>query len=181
MMNKIEFRKYIKQIKKNISEEEKLQESLFVFQQLENDSLFLNSQNILIYWALNDEVQTSQFINKWSDKKQFILPVINGDLLDFKCYKGIDSLKSESSFGIMQPEGDLFLDHDKIQLIVIPGVAFDKNGNRLGRGKGFYDKFLKSSKAMKIGVCFSFQYFDEVPFEEHDVKMDKVIVGERYL
>lgn len=66
---------------------------------------------------------------------------------------------------------------DKIDVILVPGVAFDAYGNRLGRGKGYYDKILKQTNAYKIGVCFDFQFIENVPTEVHDVKMDKVVVS----
>ena len=59
--------------------------------------------------------------------------------------------------------------------MVVPSVAYDRKGNRLGRGKGFYDRFLKSTAAVKIGVGYEFQLFDELPTEPHDVGMDVII------
>lgn len=59
--------------------------------------------------------------------------------------------------------------------MVVPGIAFDKENNRLGRGRGYYDKLLKAANAIKVGVCFEFQFFDRIPTEEFDVKMNYVI------
>lgn len=60
-------------------------------------------------------------------------------------------------------------------MIIVPGVAFDNNNNRLGRGKAYYDKLLKESKSYKVGVCFDFQLIEEVPVDEYDIKMDLII------
>ncbi|MCF0205812.1 MAG: 5-formyltetrahydrofolate cyclo-ligase, partial [Bacteroidales bacterium] len=61
-------------------------------------------------------------------------------------------------------------------LIIVPGVAFDRNGNRLGRGRGYYDRFLcKYPKVEKIGICFDFQLLEEIPTEPTDIRMDKVV------
>lgn len=174
-MDKKEFRKHVKLLKQNYTELQKEQKSEIIFNKIENLDVFKNSKTILIYWALPDEVQTQSFILKWADKKQFILPVVNGDILEFKLFKGLDQLDIGQSYGILEPKGDIFEDANSIELVIVPGIAFDKNGNRLGRGKGFYDKFLKHTKAFKLGVCFDFQLFDDVPFEEHDVRMDSVI------
>jgi 5-formyltetrahydrofolate cyclo-ligase len=63
-----------------------------------------------------------------------------------------------------------------VELIVVPGVAFDPTGNRMGRGRGFYDRLLKSTpNAMKVGVAYDFQLLDKIPVEPHDVPMDSVI------
>lgn len=83
----------------------------------------------------------------------------------------------EGAFNIMEPQGPLFTDYGKIDVVVVPGMAFDKKGNRLGRGKGYYDRFLSQLPPYiyKIGVCFDFQKFDNIPAEETDVRMDCVV------
>ena len=67
-----------------------------------------------------------------------------------------------------------------IDLAVIPGMAFDRDGHRLGRGKGFYDKLLPGIKCRKIGLCFSFQLADSVPIEPHDIVMDMVLTDDGF-
>ena len=65
---------------------------------------------------------------------------------------------------------------DKIDLIIVPGVTFDKDGNRLGHGKGYYDRILEKLKVPKIGLAFEFQIVDKVPSESHDEKLDYIII-----
>jgi len=84
-------------------------------------------------------------------------------------------MKKGQSFGILEPEGESFTELQDIDLIIVPGVAFDKNNNRLGRGKAYYDKLLNYVNCHKYGVCFDFQLVPNVPADQHDVKMDKVI------
>ncbi len=80
-------------------------------------------------------------------------------------------------FGIEEPTGAEFTDLDKVDLIIVPGVAFDRQRNRMGRGRGFYDRLLKSTpNAYKVGVGFNFQLVDNVPVEPFDVPMDNVII-----
>jgi len=79
------------------------------------------------------------------------------------------------SFGIPEPDGELYPFPELIDVIIVPGVAFDKQNNRLGRGKAFYDKLLKTVKSKKVGVCFDFQMIDQVPTGEFDIKMDCVV------
>ena len=87
-------------------------------------------------------------------------------------------MKAGESFGILEPVGELYTDYDSIDMIVVPGVAFDRQGNRLGRGRGYYDKILKETRAAKkVGICFDFQFVEEVPVDELDVRMDLVVHG----
>ena len=78
----------------------------------------------------------------------------------------------------MEPTGPLFApeNYDEIELAIIPGMAFDRAGHRLGRGKGYYDRLLSRLKAAKLtGICWAFQLLDEVPSEPHDIPMHNII------
>lgn len=85
------------------------------------------------------------------------------------------------AYGIMEPEGPAFTAYDDIDLIIIPGLAFDVKHNRLGRGKGYYDRFLQQMQQMrqthayKIGVCFHHQLVDSIPVTAYDIPMDEVV------
>ena len=81
------------------------------------------------------------------------------------------------AFNVPEPKEKKVFDK-KIDVVLVPGVAFDKNFNRMGFGKGYYDKFLKEFEGIKIGVCHSFQLLDEIPSEAHDVKMDVIVTEE---
>lgn len=144
-----------------------------VFSQLEKTAAFIMAENILMYHSLPDELQTIKFLQKWHDRKRFFLPRVNGVNLDILPYE--ETRLELGSFHIEEPTGDNVADVDDIELMIIPAVAFDRKGNRLGRGKGFYDRLLSTSKATKIGVGYEFQLFDSIPSEPHDVAMDMVI------
>ena len=79
------------------------------------------------------------------------------------------------AFQIEEPIGNNIVDIHKIDLIIVPAVALDSNGNRVGRGKGYYDRLLIDSNSIKIGVCYDFQLFDCIDAESHDVPLDIVI------
>jgi 5-formyltetrahydrofolate cyclo-ligase len=176
LKNKI--RQEIRDLKKQISVEEKQQKSQSIFQQLEINPAFENAKIIMCYWAMPDEVQTQDFIMKWYLKKTFLLPVVKGDELELRVFQGVENMQTGSAFGIQEPSGAAFQNHTEIDVIIVPGVAFDKQRNRLGRGKAYYDTLLKmASKAQKIGVCFDFQLLEKVPIEVHDVAMDEVLTG----
>lgn len=134
------------------------------------------AETVLLYHSLPDEVNTHEFIQKLCKNKSVILPVVVGDILELRRYTSENDLQM-GSFNILEPCGEPFTDYDKIDLVIVPGVAFDRRGNRLGRGKGYYDKLLPNIKAYKMGICFPFQYFSEVviPIEDTDIPMNKVL------
>jgi len=76
--------------------------------------------------------------------------------------------------GISEPDLDKIFE-GKIDLVIVPGIAFDWQKNRLGRGKGYYDRFFETNQLLKIGVCFDFQLIETVPNSEHDICMDIII------
>lgn len=172
---KKEIRKRIRIKKKEYSLDQKKKKSKIIFEKLEQLDCFSDAEIVMAYWSMNDEVFTHDFIQKYIGNKRFILPVVNGDILLLKEFIGTADMVTGESFGIAEPDGEEFTDINKIDMIIVPGVAFDKGLNRLGRGKAYYDKLLKQSDATKVGVCFDFQLIDSVPVDEHDVKMDKVI------
>ena len=131
------------------------------------------ADRILMYHSLPDELSTHAFLRKWGNKKHFFLPRVNGVNLDILPYN--ESRLELGSFHIEEPTGEDFADPEEIELIVVPAVAYDNTGNRLGRGKGFYDRLLSTTKATKIGVGYDFQLVESIPAEEHDIPVDIVI------
>lgn len=177
--SKEKLRKDIANEKGQYTSEELLQMSDEVFSVLEITGTFRDASTIFIYSAMSDEVSTKTFIDKWKSEKNFYLPVVKGDTLVFR--KLDDNTRFEkSSIGVDEPMGEDFTNYSKVDMIIVPGVAFDRKCNRLGRGKGYYDRFLSTIKAPKVGICFDFQLKDQIPADERDVKMD-MIVGENEL
>lgn len=170
-------RKIVRELKGNTSISEKKQLSELIFSRVEKDPFFLKARTVMAYWSMEDEVFTHDFIEKWANLKTIILPSVDGDNLKLKVFKGRANLIPGQNFQISEPNGEDFTSSEKIELVIVPGIAFDKKLNRLGRGKAYYDKLLKSLPAKKYGVCFSFQFFDQIPVDEMDVKMDKVITN----
>lgn len=172
-MDKNEIRRKVKALRSMLSEMEKRQAANEVFERLEKTAAFLVSDRILMYHSLPDELFTHDFLDKWCSRKNFFLPRVNGVNLEILPY---DKSRLElGSFHIEEPTGTETTDPADIELIIVPAVAYDRKGNRLGRGKGFYDRLLKTTKATKIGVGYEFQLLEELPAEPHDVPMDIVI------
>lgn len=172
-MDKIKIRKDIALKKRTFNDSELKELSDLLWKKIEMYPPFQNASTILLYYSLPDEVQTHQFIDKWSQSKNIILPVVSDSDLELRRYAGKDSLK-EGSYHILEPIGNPICDASVIDLAFIPGVSFDVFGNRLGRGKGFYDRLLTRIKIKKIGICFHFQISDLLPSEPFDIPMDEV-------
>lgn len=172
-MTKYDIRNKIKSLRAVLGSAERELASESVFNRLESSAAFQLAEKILMYHALPDELETRNFLKKWNDQKKFFLPRVNGVNLEILPYD--ESRLEIGSFHIEEPKGDDIYPVEEIELIIVPGVAFDRKGRRLGRGKGFYDRLLATTKATKIGVGYEFQIVDEIPSEAHDVPMDMVL------
>lgn len=151
------------------------QQSVDILAALEAHPAFRAANTVLLYHSLKDEVDTHEFIRKWSNRKRILLPVVVGDELELRLYTGVQDM-AIGAYGIEEPTGEVFTDYAEIDFIAVPGVAFDRNGNRLGRGKGYYDRLLPHiPSAFKAGICFPFQLVEEVPAEPFDIRMDTII------
>ncbi|MGC9374346.1 MAG: 5-formyltetrahydrofolate cyclo-ligase [Bacteroidales bacterium] len=172
---KKEVRKIIQQRKKQYSLEEKKAKSKIIFEQVEQWTEFQKADTLMAYWSMDDEVYTHDFVLKWFQTKTIILPSVKGDELELRVFKGMDDMTEGDAFGIKEPKELYKKELDQIDLVIVPGVAFDKKNNRLGRGKAYYDKLLSKTNALKVGVCFDFQMLDSVPADQYDIKMDRII------
>ncbi|MCX7954566.1 MAG: 5-formyltetrahydrofolate cyclo-ligase [Bacteroidales bacterium] len=173
---KNKLRKYIKTLKKGYSEEYFINISRIIFNNVDTLDMVKETNYIMSYWSLPDEVHTHEWNHKkYKLGKTILLPSIDGKKIILKIYKGKENMIPMPPFNIYEPIGEPFNDYNKIKIVIVPGIAFDKNCNRLGRGKAYYDNFLREFNAIKIGVCFEFQLFNNIPFTENDIKMDYVI------
>ena len=174
-MTKQELRKMIRQRKQQHS----VDESSAFINRLKDNSHFLHAHTLLLYSALPDEVPTQTLIDELvAQGKTVLLPRVVSDTdMELRRYSSPADLQ-QGAFGIMEPTGELFTDYAAIDVAIIPGMAFDDEGHRLGRGKGYYDRFLAklSPTTYKIGLCFSWQRVDHVPTDDHDIPMDEVMV-----
>ena len=130
---------------------------------------------VALFASLDDEPDTHALIETLSVGHTVVLPVVHGDTMQF--YPFVPNDMRVGAYGISEPAGGCPVAPSQIEAVVVPGVAFTLDGARLGRGKGFYDKYMsqKGFKASKIGVCFRCQLVDAIPCEEHDIMMDTVL------
>lgn len=122
------------------------------------------------YHHLSDEPQINW--NEVSDAINWAFPKLSGDSLEFVA--GVTEYK-KSSLGFREPANGIRVSTDELNGVVMPGLAFDKQGRRLGRGKAFYDRSLQDYKGKKIGLVFDVSFCEELPAERHDVGCDTVI------
>ena len=137
-----------------------------------------DSKTVMAYWPLPDEVDIRPLIAQLvADGRTVLLPkVLDDEKMELRRYSSEADLV-EGAFHIMEPVGESFTDNNKIDVVLVPGMAFDAAGHRLGRGRGYYDRFFTAySHLYKIGVCFPFQRVAEVPTEEHDISVDEMAV-----
>lgn len=166
-------KKYIDIRKQIISKEEK---SNNIVNQIINHSKYIEANTIACYCSLKDEVcLDGLIIDAWNNGKVVVVPRVNRSEMDFYEIKNMDDLKIQS-FGIREPKHDDVFDKHKVDLFLVPGVAFDSTGNRMGFGKGYYDRYLMDLDTYKIGICFREQLDDHIPIDEFDIKMDEIIV-----
>lgn len=123
-----------------MSDEERIAAARRVFDLVEQTAAFTLAEHILMYHSLPDELSTREFIDRWSSRKSFYLPRVNGVNLDILPYDR--SRLHLGAFNIEEPTGDETADIADIELIIVPGVAYDRRGNRIGRGKDIMTGFF---------------------------------------
>lgn len=144
---------------------------------VESLSGFAAARVVLAYSSLDDEVYTHSFLDRWFEDKTVLLPKVVGNNLTLHPYLGKDSV-SGGMFGINEPLTPCFPEKERVDFVLVPGVAFDAEGNRLGRGRGYYDRLLGEElpeTALRVGVCFMFQLLPHVVAEANDMRMHMVV------
>lgn len=172
MQAKAALRAEMKRLKAAMSAEERRREADAAWQRIEAMACFRSWQHILLYYSLPDELCSHEAVNRWTALgKQVYLPVVVGDELVICRYS--PTAMQQGAYGIWEPAGD-DVPAERMDAVIVPGVAFDAQGNRLGRGKGYYDRLLCGCPAVRVGVCYDCQMVSELPAEPHDCRMHYV-------
>jgi 5-formyltetrahydrofolate cyclo-ligase len=146
---------------------------------------FNSSECIALYAPIHNEIDTTEImVAALKAGKKVLYPAVCGTEMVFREISGAHSLR-KGAFGILEPCATC-VEHpaDQADLIVVPGVAFDLRGHRIGYGKGFYDRFLqhRNSKSHLVGLCHDFQLIDDgIPGELHDITMGIIISDKRII
>ena len=139
------------------------------------------ADSILVYISFQKEPETREVIKKaLALKKKVYAPKVEGDFICVCELHSLDNLKP-GKFGIHEPSGETKCDVREFDLVIVPGLAFDLHGNRLGRGGGFYDRLLSSTNAEFIAFAFEEQIVPAIPTLEHDIKVHKIFTDKRVI
>ena len=184
-MNKEIIRKEFKAIRNNI--ENKRAKSKLITEKLLNLSEVKVAKLIGIYMSFSSEVDTKDLIEQLLMLgKNIVIPRIYNNIeMEFYKVNSINDLKNKNILGILEPENNKEnkASKDDIDLMIIPGICFDLEKNRVGLGKGYYDRYLKNSNIKKIGICFDEQLLtgDTIDTNKYDIKMDKIVTNKRII
>lgn len=160
---------------KAMSDAAKLEASGRIFEALELSPTFTSAHCVALFAAMWDEVPTAQVLERWRVMgKRVVVPRVEGDIMRYYDYS--PERMQEGAFGIFEPMGDDEVTATDIDLMIVPARAFTLRGERLGRGGGFYDKYMSQSgfRAAKFGICFECQIFDVLPTDPHDIAVDEL-------
>ncbi len=177
---KKELRAKMKVLKNSVPMQERIRLSDLIMEKVEQLEEFSKATTILLYYSLPDEVQTAAFLEKWAvcktdncSAKRLVLPVVDGEDLILKEYK--PGMLESGYQNILEPTNTTIINPSEIDFALVPGVAFDLNNNRLGRGKGFYDRLLPALSCPVFGLAYPFQIVEQVPTESFDKKLDGLV------
>ena len=178
MEDKKSIRAEVRRRIKLMSEEEKQSSAAAIFAKVEATEAFARAHCIALFVAMWDEVPTTEALERWRNMgKRVVVPRVEGDIMRYYDYH--PDKMAVGAFGIIEPTGDVEVSAEAINLMIVPARAFTLSGDRLGRGGGFYDKYmsLEGFRAVKYGVAFGCQIFDSLPTDPHDIQVDGVFTN----
>ncbi len=169
-------RKNLKKKRKNLSRAWKEKADNKIFQKLQKLPVFQKAKIVFLYISKQDEVDTHGIVEYLGKKKRTIVaPRVKGEHLTLHSVEGFEHLE-KGSFEILEPKRNRpKILPRTIQLALVPGIAFDKNGHRVGYGKGYFDRLLKKLPCKKIGLAYGFQIVDKIETHPYDVPVDFII------
>lgn len=176
-MTKTEIRKSIREKRESLSENQVKVKSKKIIKLFLKSDYYKNAKAIMSYMPIKNEVDVTELNQKiLSDGKKLILPVIDNSIDEIQAVEIFDltELRKKGKYSIMEPDLEQAYTGE-IDLIIVPGVAFDKSGNRVGFGKGYYDQFLCNRISRKLVLAYDFQIVNEIKTESFDEKIDIII------
>ena len=177
VFEKKEIRKRMRVLRENMTREDMFSKSSLIFEQLITVPEYKNAEKIFTYVSMNNEVDTIMLIDySLSMDKRVFVPKVSGRDMLFYEISDISEL-SPGDCGIYEPDTDgKEPDYSKTGFMCMPGVAFDKDYNRIGYGGGFYDRYLSGeNKFYKAALAYEFQFVDHIRTEHVDVKPDMIV------
>jgi len=179
-MNKNDIREHILEKKKRLDKEEVVEKGNIVKEKLFSLEEYKKAKTVMFFVSFGKEIYTHDMVDEALKHKKVIVPkIVEFEL--FPCVINDFSEMQPGKYRILEPVDMHRIDPAGIDVVLVPGIAFDKRGYRIGFGKGYYDSFLKGLNALKIGLCMDFQIIDKIPNDEWDVKMDMVVSEKRII
>ena len=173
---KSELRRAIRAYIRSLSVEERAEAARQIAAEIECDERFRAARTVAAFMPLGDEPPLREAVERWAQTKRVVVPKVEGDQMSFYDFRA--EQMSSGAFGIDEPQCSELCTPEQIEVMVVPAVGFTRRGARMGRGRGYYDRYLGAPEAThiyKIGTCFACQLVDELPTEPHDVAMDRVV------
>ena len=186
-MHKNDLRKEMRSVLAAITPEQRHIRSLDVCHQLQDTPEFRRAETIMLFLSMEQEVETSTLVlQAWKEGKTVALPRVRWAEREIEpvAIKSLDTSPNPSMQGLRDPAGGTPISLARIDLVAVPGLAFDRRGYRLGRGKGFYDRFLskKDFHGLRIALCFQEQLLEDLlPVEPHDMPMNMIVTDQKIL
>jgi len=176
-MTKTEIRTEMRGRNRRLAESERRKAAERIFSQIERSAEFARAHVVALYCALPDEPPTDGPLARWAAGRRIVVPRVEGEIMRFYPYS--EESLAEGAFGIAEPTAGDAVDPAEIDLMIVPGAAFTAAGERLGRGRGYYDRYLSlpGFRAATVGVCFAHQIVGSLPAEPHDRRIDRVVAG----
>ncbi len=161
-----------------LSPSERIAAAERIARQVECDSRFIASKTVAVFMPLGDEPPIREAVERWAAEKRVVVPRVEGD--DMRFFDFCAEQMASGAFGIEEPQATAECPPEEIEVMIVPAVALARNGARMGRGRGYYDRYLgapAAARIYKIGTCFACQLVGQLIVEPHDVLMDRVVVG----
>ena len=176
--DKISLRRSIKELNRSITSCERQNFSKLLLSRMEHHPLWKSSTTILLFSSLPDEIDTNPLLHlALAQGKRVVLPVVCGDHLELYHYEA--KFLCQGAFGISEPDPRIaapVTQYEEIDLAIIPGIAFTIHGDRLGRGKGYYDRLLPLLHCPTIGVGYPHQLVESLPSDDWDIPLSEIVI-----
>ena len=171
-------RAIVEQRRRIMTPEQVAADSKLICEQIEQMSAFREAHSVLIYYPVHNEVDLRPLLEKYRDQKTFLFPVTHRHYMEIRPYDGEEMMR-KGHYGVPEPQTEEY--KGAIDLILVPGVVFDQHCHRIGRGGGYYDKFIRRHPlAKKIGVCYAFQLKKHsIPHWFKDQKLDRIVTPQQ--
>ncbi len=172
---KQQLRKRMRQLNRAVSASDRRAAGERLCRRVEALPEFAAARCVALFAALADEPDTAPMLERWAAGRRLVLPRVEGAEMRFYDYDPA-TIRS-GAFGIDEPQHGTACPPADIDLIIVPGVAFTASGGRLGRGRGYYDRYLAQPgfRALTVGVCYAHQIVDALPAEPHDIALQRVL------